>query len=453
MTFVEPLFVPSSSVPFTKQYSQATGAIVRRLHSYEQDQFNAQTMMNGYTLHRVREVSPPTLPTNCPVEPFSRTARIGNNLSYPYYEGIRPITTRPTSHHNFSVDHQQSLMNFAKNRKQVLLPGPFGRDPPRFNVVDSNAHVSNDRIDGNNTSTKTSNHYDGQTNSSSISTIPSAMTSKNSFENVQDNTSKIFHVKTDEEPKNITSGANSQCQRKRQSRDMSPSSFIGDDTCHSENSLIGDAAGSSDKENKRPRIMENECNLGRATKSPKKNTTNFGMLELLCAASIQLSSQIHEGKGCSCPRSRCIKLYCECFQEGRKCSKDTCSCKKCKNTDAESGPNGARTKAIQGILSRNPHAFSKDKPVLDPSKLTGLVCRCVKSQCLKLYCDCFQSGKVCNSYCLCRSCLNTETESGENGQRTIARQLCIERNPTAFEAKVKKIGEGCACKNSRYVIF
>lgn len=35
-------------------------------------------------------------------------------------------------------------------------------------------------------------------------------------------------------------------------------------------------------------------------------------------------------------------------------------------------------------------------------------CRCPKSRCLKLYCDCFRSQSVCSSTCACVDCLNTE---------------------------------------------
>jgi hypothetical protein len=197
------------------------------------------------------------------------------------------------------------------------------------------------------------------------------------------------------------------------------------------------------------------------------NSESFlGKLDILCqAVTIVATKQdkenkhkhliametLDKSKSCSCPRSRCIKLYCECFQDGRMCS-SLCSCKKCKNTKEETGPNGLRTKAIQNILSRNPHAFSKDKRNTPPPSHDGIVCRCVKSRCLKLYCDCFQSGQVCGQFCMCIGCLNTEEESGETGRRTVAQRSCLQRNPDAFIKKVKVIGAGCSCRNSRYVI-
>jgi len=157
-----------------------------------------------------------------------------------------------------------------------------------------------------------------------------------------------------------------------------------------------------------------------------------------------------ESKNCNCPRSRCIKLYCECFQAGRYCSAECC-CKMCLNSESESGPGGKRTLSVQNILARNPFAFHKDKALLEKknNRASGINCRCVKSQCLKLYCDCFQSGVVCGNDCMCVKCLNTVEESGDYGEVTKARALRICRNPDAFKKKTKKTGEGCSCKNSK----
>ena len=78
-------------------------------------------------------------------------------------------------------------------------------------------------------------------------------------------------------------------------------------------------------------------------------------------------------------------------------------------------------------------------------------CKCTKTRCLKLYCDCFQQGKLCTLNCLCKGCLNTAKESGPDGLRTRAIEDILSRRPDAFEKRVKKPDKGCACKNSRYV--
>ena len=171
-------------------------------------------------------------------------------------------------------------------------------------------------------------------------------------------------------------------------------------------------------------------------------------LELLCSATLDLGPLQENETGCSCPRSNCIKLYCDCFKAGRRCS-SKCSCTNCKNTPAESGINGERTRAIKNILARNPRAFTGGKKEAVPRQPGDLVCNCVKSRCLKLYCDCFQKGKLCNDACLCVSCLNTEEESQVGGRRKTAIQQALEKRPDAFTKKPKEIGSGCACKNNR----
>jgi hypothetical protein len=78
-------------------------------------------------------------------------------------------------------------------------------------------------------------------------------------------------------------------------------------------------------------------------------------------------------------------------------------------------------------------------------------CKCSKSRCLKLYCDCFQAGGVCSRSCFCVSCQNTVENSGPTVVRTIAIGSILERRPDAFEARQKQSGGGCSCKKNRYV--
>ncbi|XP_016383721.1 protein lin-54 homolog [Sinocyclocheilus rhinocerous] len=80
-------------------------------------------------------------------------------------------------------------------------------------------------------------------------------------------------------------------------------------------------------------------------------------------------------------------------------------------------------------------------------------CNCTKSQCLKLYCECFTNGDVCNN-CKCLNCYNN-TE--HNLERFQAIKACLDRNPGAFRPKIgsRKQGnvkgchtKGCNCKRS-----
>nr|XP_009500338.1 PREDICTED: tesmin [Phalacrocorax carbo] len=80
-------------------------------------------------------------------------------------------------------------------------------------------------------------------------------------------------------------------------------------------------------------------------------------------------------------------------------------------------------------------------------------CNCTKSQCLKLYCDCFANGDFCNN-CNCNNCYNNQLHEMD---RFKAIKACLGRNPEAFLPKIgkRKLGEiklhhnkGCNCKRS-----
>merc|ERR1719412_2638612 len=61
-------------------------------------------------------------------------------------------------------------------------------------------------------------------------------------------------------------------------------------------------------------------------------------------------------------------------------------------------------------------------------------CNCTKSQCLKLYCECFARGEYCNDeFCNCKNCFNT---SNYETERKRAIRQCLERNPDSFKPKI-----------------
>ncbi|CAK6966429.1 spexin prohormone 2 isoform X2 [Scomber scombrus] len=80
-------------------------------------------------------------------------------------------------------------------------------------------------------------------------------------------------------------------------------------------------------------------------------------------------------------------------------------------------------------------------------------CHCTRSQCLKLYCECFANGVMCNN-CDCSNCHNN---AEHEMKRHKAIKSCLGRNPDAFRPKIAggKSGEvkgwhnkGCNCKRS-----
>ncbi|XP_061469057.1 tesmin [Rhineura floridana] len=112
------------------------------------------------------------------------------------------------------------------------------------------------------------------------------------------------------------------------------------------------------------------------------------------------------------------------------------------------------------------HTCHSDTNLQEPTKLTlvGLPCsswdtkskkpcNCTKSQCLKLYCDCFANGDFCSN-CNCNNCYNNPQHEIE---RIKAIKACLDRNPEAFLPKIGKgkLGDikprhnkGCNCKRS-----
>ena len=85
--------------------------------------------------------------------------------------------------------------------------------------------------------------------------------------------------------------------------------------------------------------------------------------------------------GCTCKKTQCLKLYCQCFAQGKKCTED-CVCIDCKNTDS---CQEHITKAKRQIR----------EPGIKSSILAHIRCNCKKTQCLKRYCECFNAGLAC----------------------------------------------------------
>ncbi|CAE6195922.1 unnamed protein product [Arabidopsis arenosa] len=121
-------------------------------------------------------------------------------------------------------------------------------------------------------------------------------------------------------------------------------------------------------------------------------------------------------KRCNCKKSKCLKLYCECFAAGVYCI-EPCSCIDCFNKPIHEDVVLATRKQIE---SRNPLAFApkvirNSESVLeagdDASKTPASArhkrgCNCKKSNCLKKYCECYQGGVGCSINCRCEGCKN-----------------------------------------------
>jgi hypothetical protein len=62
----------------------------------------------------------------------------------------------------------------------------------------------------------------------------------------------------------------------------------------------------------------------------------------------------NETPGCTCKKSKCLKLYCQCFAASALCDKEKCKCGTCKNDITRETE---IMRARSNVLYRNPRAF------------------------------------------------------------------------------------------------
>lgn len=142
---------------------------------------------------------------------------------------------------------------------------------------------------------------------------------------------------------------------------------------------------------------KSDSGAGRFNASPVRNFNNH-------PRSVTPSGEGKSQVKCNCKKSKCLKLYCDCFRISKYCEDCNCvDCNNCVEREAE------RVTAINNILERNPDAFAprikQDAETMSKGHLSG--CHCKKSACLKKYCECFSANVACSDKCRCMDCRNT----------------------------------------------
>lgn len=85
------------------------------------------------------------------------------------------------------------------------------------------------------------------------------------------------------------------------------------------------------------------------------------------------------------------------------------------------------------LLLTRPPRKSNHKKMRDAAAAARKHCNCKNSRCLKLYCECFASGRYCSD-CNCVSCCNNQENESF---RQAAVETILDRNPNAFRPKIQ----------------
>ena len=153
---------------------------------------------------------------------------------------------------------------------------------------------------------------------------------------------------------------------------------------------------SSEQINKVNSVNENKLDMNI---NMNINVSNFYPLYITDTKMIEKFKEEKNKKKflCNCKKSKCLKLYCDCFANGEYCV--DCNCQSCSNVI---GNEDEIKKSFNEVKDKNPVAM---KFYLN-EETSSLGCNCTKSNCLKKYCECFKANLKCSDSCRCRSCDN-----------------------------------------------
>jgi hypothetical protein len=157
---------------------------------------------------------------------------------------------------------------------------------------------------------------------------------------------------------------------------------------------------------------------------PQPNFNNFYTDPFVLQKVQELADQ--KKFSCNCKKSKCLKLYCECFANGEYCI--NCNCQDCSNVI---GNEEEKDEAFKNIKDKNPVAMKlnnnnnnnininlslsqEDNVIVQNQQGENKIgCNCTKSNCSKKYCECYKANVKCSELCRCRDCSNVSEKLKE----------------------------------------
>lgn len=147
--------------------------------------------------------------------------------------------------------------------------------------------------------------------------------------------------------------------------------------------------------------------------------------------SVKNKSKVPKNFKCKCDKSKCIKRYCDCYNNSEVCDPEICNCINCENS-------------VKEKLNENKQIISN--VIKERKNLVNLICNCSKSNCKKQYCECFKNNTKCSNLCRCINCINCDKENikdNENKKLTINHldyiNISIVNNVLKFDSFSKNI--------------
>lgn len=193
-----------------------------------------------------------------------------------------------------------------------------------------------------------------------------------------------------------------------------------------EDIVVSEEEGEEKSEAKEPMVVAG--NVTGAAVEPagdksgnEENDPNVGNVKAGASGSEKPARSSNKKRCCNCKKSRCLKLYCECFASQDYCV--GCKCVDCHNTAEYAEEKKA---AVSRVNTKNPLGFLRRLPVSVQEPVVG--CNCKRSGCQRNYCCCYKKGGQCSSLCKCTQCKNGKEPCGTDTKLADA-SISVGSNP------------------------